>query len=325
MPLEADAVRFLEKLHALHLPSVRELGAVAIREAQWKEASEAAFIADDRFEIIEDVCIDRELQPISRSAIGSSPVRQHVSNDCQLAMRIYRPQSSSGSLCLYFHGGGWVIGSVVYFDSLVRELALASGLTMVSVEYRLAPEYPYPAAIKDAELAARWVRSQLQPGQKYAVAGDSAGANLAAVLCQKLRDCREHVPAAQVLFYPVTDANLERGSYQAFQAGYFLSRDDMQWFWSQYVPNINERQHSEASPLQGEPRGLPPARIVVAGHDPLRDEGMLYASRLQAAGNEVELVEYPGMIHGFVKRFGEFASGRQEIMAAGSYLRRMVG
>jgi acetyl esterase len=324
MPLEADAVRFLDQLNALHLPPVSELGAVAIRKAQWEEAATAAFATDDRFEMIDDVCINRETQLISRDVVRASAVRPLLSDDDQLTLRIYRPQGASGHICLYFHGGGWAIGSVVYFDSLVRQLALASGMTMVSVEYRLAPEFPFPAATIDAELAARWVCSQLLPGQKYAVAGDSAGANLATVLCQMLRDRGEHLPAAQVLFYPVTDANFESSSYEAYRAGYFLSREDMKWFWSLYQPQVAERSHPYASPLQGNLRGLPPARICVAGYDPLYDEGTLYADNLQVAGNDVEFVEYPGMIHGFVKRFTEFASGRQEIIAAGDYLRRKV-
>ncbi|MBA4030503.1 MAG: hypothetical protein C0478_06375 [Planctomyces sp.] len=326
MALDPQASRFLERLHRLNLPPIWEIGEAAIREAQWEESAAAAFTPDPRFTAITDVVISRDLEVIDeRPVVSATSAQPLVANHGQLTVRRYEPVGSNGDVCIYFHGGGWVIGSVVFFDPLVRELALASGMTFVSVEYRLSPEHPFPAATLDAELALRWVQSQVADGGKIAVAGDSAGANLAAALCLMTRDCGEPLPAAQVLFYPVTDADFERPSYLANREGYFLSRQDMQWFWSQYVAEPEERLNPYASPLQGELGGLPPARICVAGHDPLHDEGRLYAEKLVAAGVAVDFVEYPGMIHGFVKRFPEFEAGRTEIREAGQFLRRVLG
>jgi acetyl esterase/lipase len=223
--------------------------------------------------------------------------------------RIVRPKGATGVLpvVLYIHGAGWVFGSAGTHDRLVRELAVGAQAAVVFPEYDLSPEARYPVAIEQNYAVARWIVADgadhgLDAG-RLAVAGDSVGGNMAAVLTLQAKE-RGDVPLVQqVLFYPVTDANFDTGSYRQFAEGYFLSREGMKWFWDQYTTSEEERAQITASPLRAtieQLTGLPPALVVTGEADVLRDEGEAYANKLRAAGVPVTAVRLQGMIHDFV-------------------------
>ncbi|OAH15954.1 alpha/beta hydrolase [Streptomyces jeddahensis] len=223
--------------------------------------------------------------------------------------RIVRPVGAAGPLpvVLYIHGAGWVFGNAHTHDRLVRELAVGANAAVVFPEYDLSPEARYPVAIEQNYAVARWVVTDgaskgLDP-TRIAVAGDSVGGNMAAALTLMAKQ-REDVPLVQqVLFYPVTDAAFDTGSYHQFAEGYFLRRDAMQWFWDQYTTNEAERAQITASPLRATTEqltGLPPALVITGEADVLRDEGEAYANKLRQAGVPVTAVRYQGVIHDFV-------------------------
>jgi len=245
------------------------------------------------------------------SGLGSKPDMASVADRscpgpaCDVPVRVYVPVDEPGPrpVLVYFHGGGWVIGDLETHDSTARKLAAASGVTVVSVDYRLAPEDPFPAAVDDCLAAVRWVVDNagdldVDPS-RLAVGGDSAGGNLAAVAAGRLRD--DGVPVAfQLLVYPVTDGTMGLPSYDENAEGYFLTRDTMAWFWDHYVGG-EHRTNPLASPLHAPDEalaGLPPALVITAEFDPLRDEGEAYAARLRDAGVPVESVRYDGLLHG---------------------------
>jgi len=223
--------------------------------------------------------------------------------------RIVRPAGAEGTLpvIVYIHGAGWVFGNAHTHDRLVRELAVGANAAVVFPEYDLSPEVRYPVAIEQNYAVAKWVVEQgagkgLDAG-RVAVAGDSVGGNMTAALTLMAKE-RGDVPlVAQVLFYPVTDANFDTPSYHQFATGYFLRRDGMQWFWDQYTTDEAERAQITASPLRASTEqlaGLPPALIITGEADVLRDEGEAYAARLREAGVAVTAVRYQGIIHDFV-------------------------
>ena len=215
--------------------------------------------------------------------------------------RLYPGGDSAGAI-LYFHGGGWVVGSLETHDGALRALAVAAQCKVIAVQYRKAPEAPFPAAIEDAEAALAYIRSTaalgIDPG-KLIVAGDSAGANIAAVLAQ--RSCRGENPLlGQMLAYPVTDAKVERRSHQEFSEGFFLTRETIAWYLRQYCSGV-DHDTPEISPLYAKDVSrLAPALIVAADHDPLRDEARAYALRLINAGVNVTFEEWRGLTHGFM-------------------------
>lgn len=226
----------------------------------------------------------------------------------EVPIRIYRPSEKVLPIVLYFHGGGWVIGSIDSHDGYCRSLANAAECVVVSVDYRLAPEHTYPAALEDAYAAVFWVsRNASAIGSKpgtVAVAGDSAGGNLAAAVSLMARDRGGPKVGCQVLIYPITDCNFQTASYLHFAEDFFLTREAMIWFWDQYCPVLSDRQQPYVSPLRAKSvENIPPALILTAEFDPLRDEAESYAAKLQAAGVECKLVRYEGMIHGFTRRF----------------------
>lgn len=207
--------------------------------------------------------------------------------------RVYEPADPHG-VVLYLHGGGWVIGSLDSYDQVGRMLANASGARVVLPDYRLAPEHPYPAALEDAERALE-LAFELADGEPVAVAGDSAGGALAAVLA------RRHAGrlAAQLLVYPVLDTGMASDSYVTFADGFRLTADDMAWFIAQYG---GDPADPDVSPLRApDLRGLPPATILLASHDVLRDEGEAYAVRLREAGVAATVHVWPGTVHGFLR------------------------
>ncbi|WP_406257897.1 alpha/beta hydrolase [Streptomyces nigra] len=227
----------------------------------------------------------------------------------EVRVRIVRPAGATGTLpvIVYLHGAGWVFGNAHTHDRLVRELAVGAGAAVVFPEYDLSPEARYPVAIEQNHAVARWVVAEgaghgLDAG-RIAVAGDSVGGNMAAALTLMAKR-RGDVPlVAQVLFYPVTDASFDTESYHRFAEGYFLRRDAMRWFWDQYTTDAAERAQITASPLRAtveQLTGLPPALVVTAEADVLRDEGEAYANKLREAGVPVTAVRYQGAIHDFV-------------------------
>jgi len=224
-----------------------------------------------------------------------------------IPVRVYVPTTERGPrpVLVYFHGGGWVIGSVETHDGTVRALAAGSGVTLVSVDYRLAPEDPYPAAIDDALAAIRWVvdnaaELDVDPA-RLAVAGDSAGGNLAAVAAQELAGGDGPDVRFQLLIYPVADGTMGFPSIDENAEGYFLTKATMAWFWEQYVGD-GDRTSPRVSPLHASDEvvaAVAPALVITAEYDPLRDEGEAYAARLASAGVDVTASRYDGVIHGF--------------------------
>jgi acetyl esterase len=222
----------------------------------------------------------------------------------EIPVRVYRPDARQPRpVVVYYHGGGWVIGSLTTHDNVCRALANDVGALVVSVDYRMAPEHRFPAAVDDAVAALRWVHDHaVELGgdpQRIAVAGDSAGGNLAAVTAQLARAAGPAL-AFQLLVYPVTDHEFTSRSMEDNAEGYFLTRDDMRWFYGHYLRSDADADDPRVSPLRApDLRGLPPAFVLTAEFDPLRDQGVAYADALRAAGNEVESKTYDGLFHGF--------------------------
>ncbi|WP_328787210.1 alpha/beta hydrolase [Streptomyces sp. NBC_00273] len=223
--------------------------------------------------------------------------------------RIVRPRGFSGPLpvILYLHGAGWVFGNAHTHDRLVRELAVGARAAVVFPEYDLSPEARYPVAIEQNYTVAQWVaregRHKDLDGSRIAVAGDSVGGNMSAALTLMAKQRGDVHILHQVLFYPVTDAAFDTDSYAQFAEGYFLRRDAMRWFWDQYTTDAAERAQITASPLRAtldQLTGLPPALVITAEADVLRDEGEAYAARLRAAGVPVTALRVLGTIHDFV-------------------------
>jgi acetyl esterase len=227
----------------------------------------------------------------------------------QVSIRILRPKGASGRLpvVLYTHGAGWVFGSAHTHDRLVRELAAGTGAAVVFTNYSLSPETRYPTAIEEVYSVLEWVAEHGAEkgldGSDIAVAGDSVGGNMTAAITLMAKQRSGPKVRAQVLFYPVTDASFDTGSYHEFAKGYFLRRDAMQWFWDQYTTDENERAEITASPLRAttdDLAELPKALVITAEADVLRDEGEAYARKLRAAAVDVTATRYEGIIHDFV-------------------------
>src|SRR2546422_2209271 len=253
----------------------------------------------------------------------------------QVALRILRPQDVQTPLpvIVYIHGAGWVFGSVLTHDRLVRELAVGAGAAVVFPVYPLCPEVRYPTALEECYMVARWVGRHGQEhgldAERLAVAGDSAGGNIATVITLLSRERAEPDIRLQLLFYPVTDASFDTASYHQFAEGYHLRRDAMMWFWEQYTRHPGERNEITASPLRASTQqlqGLPPALIITAEADVLRDEGEAYANKLREAGVRVTAVRFQGTIHDFVmfNAPAQTAATRGAIALATAWLREGV-
>jgi acetyl esterase len=224
--------------------------------------------------------------------------------------RIYRPHETQGLLpaLIYFHGGGFALGSIASHDGVCREIASTARIIVVSVDYRLAPEHPFPAGVEDAVAATRWLladgASLGVDSRALAVGGDSAGGNLAAVVALSLRG-EERQPSFQLLFYPAIDFTLSEPSHLYFGKGFLLTAASIAWFKQQYLPSGGLEKDPRASPIfANDLSSLPPALVITAGFDPLRDEGRAYARRLQASGVNVESVCSQGAVHGFMQMTG---------------------
>jgi len=241
-------------------------------------------------------------------------------------LRVYRPVKNEKLPALvYFHGGGWTIGDIDTHDVLCRQLSLGARCVVVSVDYRLAPEYPFPAAVEDCFAATEYVAQnagKLGIGA-IAVGGDSAGGNLAATVSLLARDAGGPAIAFQLLIYPATDQRLATASHQRNAQGYLLTRDAIDYFRRAYLPDPKDWTDWRASPLLAKSHAsLPPALVITAGFDPLLDEGRAYAERLEAAGVPVEYREYADMVHGFILFGGVLDTANTAVADCCSVLRR---
>jgi acetyl esterase len=269
--------------------------------------------------------------------IGPSEIIASISNRAipgpagEIPIRIYTPEGKGPfPLVVFFHGGGFVVGSLDGYDELCRAVCHRSSCVIVSVDYRLAPEHKFPAAPDDCLFATRWAAGHApefnaDPAH-CVVAGDSAGGNLAAVTALRIRDEGGPSLDGQLLIYPVTDYHTPgTPSYLTNAKGYLLTRDTMVWFWDHYLLDASEADNPLASPLRApDLRLLPPALVITAEYDPLRDEGERYAERLQKAGVPTEHVRYNGMIHGFLMLGGLFGESPQAITDASLWLKSVT-
>jgi acetyl esterase len=284
MPLDPQAQTLLEKMRVSGIPPFHTLPVEDARQAMLD------FVGKTKHTVSVYRVEDRTIS----GTAGPIPIR------------IYTP-AGVGPLpvLVYFHGGGWVLGSIETHDPVCRELTRAVGCIVVSVDYRLAPEHPFPIPLEDCYAAVCWVARCSADingdAQRIAVAGDSAGGNLAAAVALTARDRGTPPLAYQALIYPVLDYAFDTASYRDYGDDYFLTKDMMMWFWQHYLRDQAYGLHPQAAPLRAQNLcGLPPTLLLTAEFDPLRDEGEAYAERLQAAGGEVEYRCYAGLIHGFL-------------------------
>ena len=248
----------------------------------------------------------------------------------EIPIRVYRPAGVPDStrlpVLVYYHGGGWVIGDLDTHDTLCRQLTAGAGISVIAVDYRLAPEHKFPAAADDAWAATTWIVAHAAElgvdASKLAVGGDSAGGNLAAVVALQARDAGGPKIALQVLNYPVTDVGAETQSYRDLADGYMLTREGMRWFIAHYLGKPQDAEDWRASPIRATSfEGVAPALIITAGYDPLRDEGDAYAQKLRAAGVSVDHVTFGGMIHGFIPMGKLIETGNRAVTLIADSLR----
>jgi acetyl esterase len=309
MALDRHVKDLLDQMAALKAPKLWELGPQAARAAM----KMSIFRKND-------------------TPIGKVEDRTIPGPGGELALRIYTPVATSSSVLsglVFFHGGGFVLGDLDSHDDLCRVLTNESGCRVVSVDYRLAPEHRFPAAVDDCVAATKWVAANaaqlgIDPS-RLAVGGDSAGGNLAAVVAQ-LACTRGPRLAFQLLIYPVAQLGApDTASMRENAKGYFLEKEGMDWFTRLYAPDKDHRHDPRLSPLLCKDlSGLPPAYVITAGFDPLRDEGRDYADALDKAGVPVTYVNYPGMVHGFFSMRSFIPKAREAIAAAAAALREGV-
>jgi acetyl esterase len=272
----------------------------------------------------------RGLPPLLGQLVGEGPEVAAV-RDIEIpgpagpiAARIYEPTANPVGTVVYIHGGGWVVGGLDDWDAVLRMLALESGARIVSVDYRLAPEHPFPAAVEDSDAATRWVAAEY--GEPIVVAGDSAGGNLATVVALHARENGPQI-ALQVLIYPVVEADTTSEGYAAFRdTRYFLNTADMDWFFGHYLPAGTDVAHPDVSPIKADSlAGSPPAYVVVAAYDPLTDDALKYVARLEEEGVGVTLVRYDDQMHAFMSMANFIDVGNQAIAATGAAIREALG
>ncbi|MDA0586507.1 MAG: alpha/beta hydrolase [Planctomycetota bacterium] len=306
MPLDPQAKAFLDMMREVEMPALEDLSLEQIRTLPTPIAGEVEAVAKTE---------NRTVPGIDGN---------------EIPVRIYWPEGWSESsepapALVVFHGGGWVMGTLDLYDSLARSLSNAGSCVVVSVDYRMAPEHRFPAAAEDSHSAAVYVAENAEslgvdPARIF-VGGDSAGGNLAVVVSLMARDRGSVKLAGQVLVYPIADCDFETASYVENAEGYFLTRASMKWFWDQYAPDPADRKHPYASPLKAESlAGLPPAWVMTAGFDPLRDEGEALATRLAADGVKTHLEKFDGQIHGFLRRTDLYDEAWRAIRLIGEFV-----
>ena len=245
--------------------------------------------------------------------------------------RVYDPAAggSPRPALVYVHGGGWVQGDLETHHGLCARIAQRAGIIVVAIDYRLAPEAKFPAAVEDCLAAYRWVREhgrELGVDQaRVAIGGDSAGGNLSAVVCQLAKAGGLPLPACQVLIYPATDFSWSTPSHHELENGHIIPHERIVWYAQQYLHGEADKKDPRVSPILGDLRGQPPALVITAGFDPLRDEGHEYAEALKKAGVDVAYHEYPGQIHAFVSLTKAIPQGMACTLEIGDYLRQRLG
>jgi acetyl esterase len=266
-----------------------------------------------------------------RKLVGAGPDVAHVdqlsvpTSAGEIPGRRYAPADPAATV-LWIHGGGWVICDLESHDAMCRLLAVSSGCRVIAIDYRLAPEHPFPAPLEDSWDALRWVASQYAE-QPLIVGGDSAGGNMAAVCAIRARDRGGPDLALQVLVYPATDHDTSRPSYAEHGSGdeTFLTLEDMAWFRNHYLPEPADLANPETAPLRAEDlSGLAPAIVVTAGYDPLRDEGAAYVERLREAGVPVTHHHYEDMIHAFFSLVNVIERGNEAVEHVGAEIRAVL-
>ena len=307
MPLYPAYAEKLELLKSQNAPPLRTVPVALIRDTFRTMQPERPEIA---VESISDVAIP--------------------ANSTSLPIRIYRPSPREDlPVVLMLHGGGWVIGDLTTVDGQCREVAVGTGAIVVAVDYRLAPEHRFPTAAEDCYAALKWTHDNIHvyggDASRIGVAGDSAGGNLAAVVAQMSRDLQGPELRCQLLVYPVIDGtNFDTRSYLANAEGYGLTRDDMVWFWEQYSSDV-DRSNPYASPILADSLcDLPPALVMTAEYDVLRDEGEAYADRLRIDGTDAEVARFDGFIHGFFAETHTIPETRKAMVLACQMLRKYL-
>lgn len=296
MPLDPIAKAIIDQMSAMNVIPLSQMSAVAYRTMS--------------------AAVPRPPSTITLAEISDRTI---PGPDGALPVRIYKASLDAGQPGLvFFHGGGFVICGLDSHDSLCRALSKASGCTVVSVDYRLAPEAKFPAAVDDAYAATEWVVNNAASlgidAGSIAVGGDSAGANLATVAAILMRDLGGARLCHQLLIYPVADLTCTTESYNLFARDYFLTKEMMEWFRNHYLPKGHDPADPLASPLHTKDlSGLPSATIVTAEYDPLRDEGEAYGARLKAAGVAVDVKRYDGVFHGFFSMAGVLPQADQAL------------
>ena len=277
----------------------------------------------------------RRLYRETRSALRPPAPELPVVGDLQaegaagsIPLRLYRPSSGVLPALIYFHGGGWVLGDLDTHDVVCRQIAAQAGVVVIAVDYRLAPEHPFPTAVDDCWSATTWIVANTVTlgidGARIAVGGDSAGGGLAAVMTLMARPAGPDL-AFQLLVYPVTDLLAESPSYSTYADGYGLTRTMMRWYIAQYAPNPDDVRDWKASPLLAPSvTGVPPALVITAGLDPLRDEGEAYARKLEESDVAVDYVCLGGMIHGFLTMGGKIDTANRAVSYIASALRQRL-
>lgn len=312
MPLEPITAAILAQMAEAEAPEFHEVSVTESRRLYTESASVPPTIEVYSVE-------DLTLKDLSRDApVGGIPVR------------IYRPSEAPAPVHVHFHGGGWVIGDLQTHDADCREICVAAGCIVISVDYRLAPEHPFPAGLNDCYAAICWASAHTADlGARLgpvSIGGDSAGGNLAAAAALMARDHNGPEIALQLLLYPVTEPSMSSASFNDNAEGYLLSKTMMAWFWDHYCPDIEQRNNPLASPLLApDLSGLPPAIVLTAEYDPLRDEGEAYANRMAEAGVAVEMRRYDGFIHGFFSLAAVIEAVRESVDLVGAALRKAHG
>lgn len=299
MKLAPEAQLYLQLRASLNLPDLTTLS-----------PSEARRISEEN---------SQRWQLSEPPAVGSVEQRQCEGPNGPIPLRIYYPtggMETDWPVMIFYHGGGWVLGSLDGVDCFCRALCQEAQLLVFSVDYRLSPEHPFPTGLNDCWAATQWVAKQATliggDSRKLLVGGDSAGGNLAAAVALRVKEQASFKLAGQVLIYPVTDLTQSLPSYESFAEGYMLTLESMRWFIQQYLPTGVDLKHPEASVLFAKSlAGLPPTLLLVAEFDPLRDEGLAYAQRLREAGVPVVERNWEGMVHGFINQRDLFPQARE--------------
>ena len=307
MPLHPQVKKILEEAASLGLPAYQDLSPVEAR----KQMLDLSLPVDPLLAV-------KKVENLMIPGPGG-----------KIPIRLYYPSGDPPfAVLVYFHGGGWVIGDLDTHHGVCHALAKTSGCLVVSVDYRLAPEHCHPAAVEDAYAATNWVAENSDAIQadpdRFAVGGDSAGGHLAAVVALMARDRKGPRIDMQVLIYPITNYDFNTPSYIENKEGYMLTRDLMKWFWHHYIKDEGEAYHPYVSPLRAENlNDLPPALIITAEYDPLRDEGEAYGKKLQEAGVNATITRYPGMTHAFIRMFAVLDKAHEALGEVATTLKKV--